>query len=74
MNKIQDSIDEIITQPINILPYLQPGRLVKVKDREKKQDWGWGVVVNFQKKNEKVLKKCLQVFKPKKGTSSNFSR
>lgn len=53
MNKIQDSIDEIITQPINILPYLQPGRLVKVKDREKKQDWGWGVVVNFQKKNEK---------------------
>ncbi|XP_027070815.2 DExH-box ATP-dependent RNA helicase DExH10 [Coffea eugenioides] len=38
-----------ITQPERILYFLQPGRLVKV--REGGTDWGWGVVVNVVKKS-----------------------
>ncbi|CAA0818719.1 Protein HUA ENHANCER 2 [Striga hermonthica] len=37
-----------ITQPERVLSFLQPGRLVKV--REGGIDWGWGVVVNVVKK------------------------
>ncbi|KAL3533211.1 hypothetical protein ACH5RR_006732 [Cinchona calisaya] len=38
-----------ITQPGRVLYFLQPGRLVKV--REGVTDWGWGVVVNVVKKS-----------------------
>ncbi|GMH10728.1 hypothetical protein Nepgr_012569 [Nepenthes gracilis] len=37
-----------ITRPERVLYYLQPGRLVKI--REGGTDWGWGVVVNVVKK------------------------
>jgi len=37
----------VIVQPVNILAFLNPGRLVKVRDGA--EDWGWGAVVNFQK-------------------------
>jgi ATP-dependent RNA helicase DOB1 len=39
-----NEISKIIIQPENIVPYLAPGRLVKVKN------WGWGVMVNFMQK------------------------
>ena len=39
---------EVITHPTYCLPFLQPGRLVKVK--WEKLDFGWGVVLNFQKR------------------------
>jgi ATP-dependent RNA helicase DOB1 len=39
---------EVITHPTYSLPFLQSGRLVKVK--HKALDFGWGVVVNFQKR------------------------
>ena len=39
----------IIHDPKHCLPYLKtPGRLVRVQDGD--LNWGWGVVVNFQKK------------------------
>ena len=31
----------------NIIPWLVPGRMVKVKDE--KTDWGWGIVVHWRK-------------------------
>ncbi|XVE71946.1 hypothetical protein DITRI_Ditri10aG0191600 [Diplodiscus trichospermus] len=37
-----------ITRPERVLYYLDPGRLIKV--REGSTDWGWGVVVNVVKK------------------------
>ncbi|XP_050401824.2 exosome RNA helicase MTR4 [Patella vulgata] len=37
-----------IRQPVYLLPFLQPGRLLKVKNNE--DEYGWGVVVNFSKK------------------------
>jgi ATP-dependent RNA helicase DOB1 len=39
---------EVITHPSYSLPFLQPGRLVKVKHG--KLDFGWGVVINFSKR------------------------
>jgi ATP-dependent RNA helicase DOB1 len=37
----------LVNQPINILPFLNPGRLVLVKDDD--VDFGWGIIVNFSK-------------------------
>ena len=39
---------EVITHPNYSLPFLQPGRLIKIK--YKNLDFGWGVVVNYQKR------------------------
>ncbi|EJD07908.1 antiviral helicase [Fomitiporia mediterranea MF3/22] len=39
---------EVITHPTYSLPFLQPGRLVKV--RYQKLDFGWGVIINYQKR------------------------
>lgn len=46
--KLGKEIQEFIHKPKYCLPFLQPGRLVKVKNEE--ADFGWGVVVNFCKK------------------------
>ncbi|XP_003965234.2 exosome RNA helicase MTR4 [Takifugu rubripes] len=46
--KLGKEIQEFIHRPKYCLPFLQPGRLVKVKNED--ADFGWGVVVNFNKK------------------------
>ncbi|XP_041358322.1 exosome RNA helicase MTR4-like [Gigantopelta aegis] len=53
--KIRQQLDNLgrelmqyIQKPCYLLPFLQPGRLVKVKNKE--DNFGWGVVINFQKK------------------------
>jgi len=38
----------ILTEPINALPFLNPGRLMKIEFDD--MDWGWGIMVNFRKK------------------------
>uniref|UniRef100_A0A3Q2Z7V1 Exosome RNA helicase MTR4 n=1 Tax=Hippocampus comes TaxID=109280 RepID=A0A3Q2Z7V1_HIPCM len=47
--KLGKEIQEFIHKPKYCLPFLQPGRLVKVKNED--ADFGWGVVVNFSKKS-----------------------
>ena len=39
---------EVITHPTYSLPFLKSGRLVKVKYQN--LDFGWGIVINFQKR------------------------
>ncbi|KAL6560103.1 Helix-loop-helix protein 2 [Orobanche hederae] len=48
MAQLEKKMMGAITQPERVLSFLQPGRLVKV--REGGTDWGWGVVVNVVKK------------------------
>jgi ATP-dependent RNA helicase DOB1 len=48
LESIRDQIRQEITNPVYSVPYLQPGRLVRVRDGQ--DDWGWGIVVNYQKK------------------------
>ena len=39
---------DVLNHPTYALPFLQPGRLVKVKHAD--LDFGWGCVVNYQKR------------------------
>ncbi|KIJ98963.1 hypothetical protein K443DRAFT_103070 [Laccaria amethystina LaAM-08-1] len=41
---------EVVTHPEYSIPHLKPGRLVKVKYQ--KLDFGWGIVVNWQKRTD----------------------
>ncbi|CAH1244151.1 SKIV2L2 [Branchiostoma lanceolatum] len=53
LDKHSQEIEAFIQKPKYCLPFLQPGRLVKV--RNETDDFGWGVVINFQKKaNQKA--------------------
>ncbi|XP_035698765.1 exosome RNA helicase MTR4-like [Branchiostoma floridae] len=53
LDKHGQEIEAFIQKPKYCLPFLQPGRLVKV--RNEADDFGWGVVINFQKKaNQKA--------------------
>ncbi|THG94033.1 hypothetical protein EW026_g7353 [Hermanssonia centrifuga] len=48
LDQMQADFREVITHPNYSLPFLQPGRLVKIK--YKTLDFGWGVIVNYQKR------------------------
>ena len=49
LDEYADDVRDVIHHPDYCLPFLQPGRLVKVSKHEG-NDFGWGVVVNFTKK------------------------
>ena len=48
LSKYNEEITKIINLPENLVPFLVPGRLIKVKG------CGWGICVNFTKKNFEV--------------------
>jgi ATP-dependent RNA helicase DOB1 len=43
LEQLKEVLREAVMQPIHILPFITPGRLIRVQDQ-------WGVVVNYQKK------------------------
>ncbi|GAA5841393.1 hypothetical protein JCM5353_007119 [Sporobolomyces roseus] len=45
---LNKDLRDVLNHPTYALPFLQPGRLVRVKHDE--MDFGWGVVVNYQKR------------------------
>jgi ATP-dependent RNA helicase DOB1 len=50
----QEENSRIITLPENIVPFLAPGRLIKIRK------WGWGICVNFIKKNVEITSKAFK--------------
>lgn len=44
----------VVTEPHYILPFIQPGRVVKIVDGER--DFGWGVALSYEKRNWPILK------------------
>ena len=44
---LEETLQVYRTKPVYCLPFLQPGRLVRVQDGA--DAWGWGLVVSFQK-------------------------
>lgn len=46
-DKIKEEIRKIVVKPENIVPFLVPGRLIRIKTPQ--YDWGWGVLVSFCK-------------------------
>ena len=55
LENLKQTMRETINLPVHSLQFLEPGRLVKITDGD--VNWGWGVLVNFQKKKtvDKVL-------------------
>lgn len=51
LRRLSHELQLVVSQPTYAVPFLQAGRLVKVRDRD--VSWGWGVVVNFSKKRVK---------------------
>ncbi|EGV65684.1 ATP-dependent RNA helicase mtr4 [Yamadazyma tenuis] len=51
LSKLQEDSQKIITHPGHILPYLQSGRVIKVKIGD--MDYGWGMVQSFSKRANK---------------------
>ncbi|EGI70163.1 Superkiller viralicidic activity 2-like 2 [Acromyrmex echinatior] len=51
LNRLSGEFQSFLTQPEYLVPFLQPGRLVKVKNEIETFDWG--IIVNFKKKNPK---------------------
>lgn len=47
----QNDLRRVITHPGHILPFLQPGRVIKVKVGD--QEYGWGMVASFSKRSNK---------------------
>eukprot|EP01090_Pellita_catalonica_P017653 TRINITY_DN5376_c0_g2_i1.p1 TRINITY_DN5376_c0_g2~~TRINITY_DN5376_c0_g2_i1.p1 ORF type:complete len:651 (+),score=104.70 TRINITY_DN5376_c0_g2_i1:451-2403(+) len=41
---------DIVHQPIHVLPFLVPGRFIRIKDKD--VDWGWGILVSYQKRHD----------------------
>ncbi|RDB20630.1 ATP-dependent RNA helicase mtr4 [Hypsizygus marmoreus] len=48
LDEMGTAFRKVVTHPNHILPFLQPGRLIKVKYQQ--QDFGWGVVVSYEKR------------------------
>lgn len=48
LSALSEEYRTYILQPNSCVPFFQPGRLVKVKNGD--DDFGWGIIVNFQKK------------------------
>ncbi|KAL8562296.1 hypothetical protein ACOMHN_037252 [Nucella lapillus] len=48
LDNLSQELRSYVLKPVYLLPFLQPGRLIRVKN--KNDDFGWGVVINFQKK------------------------
>ncbi|KAL6450497.1 MTR4 ATP-dependent RNA helicase DOB1 [Candida maltosa Xu316] len=51
LNKYAEDVRKVITHPGNSLPFLQDGRVIKVKIGQ--QDYGWGMVTTFTKRNRR---------------------
>jgi len=48
LDQLTADFREVITHPSYSLPFLLPGRLIRIKYQS--LDFGWGVVINFQKR------------------------
>jgi len=46
--KTASAIRAVLTDPVNALPFLNPGRLLQIEHLN--INWGWGVLINFRKK------------------------
>lgn len=51
LDHLSTEFRSFLTKPEYLLPFLQPGRLVKVKNENEMFDWG--IIVNFKKKSPK---------------------
>lgn len=54
IEKYRELVKEIYQREENIISFLVPGRIIRIKDSVNKIDWGWGIVVNFTRRRINV--------------------
>ncbi|KAL0279617.1 UNVERIFIED_CONTAM: hypothetical protein PYX00_001132 [Menopon gallinae] len=63
LDQLGKQFQSYLIQPNYLIPFLHPGRLIKVKTNS--DEFDWGMVVNFRKQEDKTggnpLKKCSKV-------------
>jgi superfamily II RNA helicase len=59
LDQMSADFREVIHHPSYSLPFLQPGRLVKVKHKD--LDFGWGVIINYQKRVPPKVRWCIVI-------------
>ena len=47
LQEVETGIRDIVMQPENVVPFLVPGRVIKIQSDS--VNWGWGVLVNWKK-------------------------
>ncbi|XP_055713535.1 exosome RNA helicase MTR4 [Phlebotomus papatasi] len=52
LNTLGEKFRNFITKPEYLVPFLQPGRMVKVQTED--HEFDWGIIVNFKKQESKV--------------------
>lgn len=50
LKMLSKQFQSYLTKPQYLVPFLQPGRLVKVKNEE--DEFDWGIIINFKKESE----------------------
>ena len=58
LDQMSADFRDVITHPNYSLPHLKPGRLVKIKYQD--MDFGWGVVINYQKRLPPKVSSCCE--------------
>lgn len=59
IRKLEKEMQKYIMKPVFCVPFLQPGRMVKVENEE--EDFGWGCIINYQKKTNIKVKVQVHV-------------
>eukprot|EP00743_Colponemidia_sp_Colp-15_P003213 GILK01003472.1.p1 GENE.GILK01003472.1~~GILK01003472.1.p1 ORF type:complete len:1034 (+),score=223.64 GILK01003472.1:50-3151(+) len=54
IERAREEMRAMMNQAEFVLPFLQPGRLARVQEGD--LDFGWGVVINFQKRNAEKMR------------------
>jgi ATP-dependent RNA helicase DOB1 len=54
LTSLKKDVRDVVNHPTHALPYMQPGRVVKVSYED--QDFGWGIVVSCTKKMPTVVR------------------
>ncbi|XP_023235341.1 superkiller viralicidic activity 2-like 2 [Centruroides sculpturatus] len=51
LGNLSKEFQEYLIKPQYCVPFMQPGRMIQVKNND--NDFGWGIIINFQKKQTK---------------------
>jgi ATP-dependent RNA helicase DOB1 len=55
--KLRAEMRDVVHKPQYVVPFLQPGRLVRIRERKSRNDFGWGVVVKCIRRANVIDKK-----------------
>lgn len=54
IESLRAKVKSIYQREENIISFLVPGRIIRIKDSVNKIDWGWGIVINFTRRRINV--------------------